>query len=236
MALPKLDTPRYEMTIPSTGKKVVYRPYLVKEEKILMLAMESQDQKQMVRALKDVINSCTEGMADVESLALFDIEYIILQLRGKSVGESTEVGLDCKSCGTKNDVIVELDKVTVNVPSKTTRKIKLTDNVGIQMKYPSVNSIMNSDLSEENMTIDKMFDLIVDCIDSIYTNEEIFDASEQTKDELKDFLESLSSEQFAKVKKFIEEMPVASLPIDFVCGKCGEHNHFDVKGLANFFG
>jgi len=236
MALPKLDTPKYEMTIPSSGKKAVYRPYLVKEEKVLMLAMESNDQKQMIRALKDVIKSCTEDTVDVESLALFDIEYIILQLRGKSVGETTEIGLNCKSCDTKNDVSVNLENITVNVPDKSKRKIQLTDNVGIMMKYPSVNSVVESDFNEENMTIDKIFDVIINCIDSIYSDNEIFDAKEQTKSELKDFLESLNSEQFSKIKKFIEAIPTASLPVEFTCKNCGEHNEIDIKGLANFFG
>lgn len=236
MALPKLDTPRYEMTIPSSGKKVTYRPYLVKEEKILMLAMESQDQGQMIRALKDVIKSCTEGSADVESLALFDVEYIILKLRGKSVGETTEVGLNCSSCNVKNDVPVNLEAIKVDVPPKTKRKIKLTDKVGIMMKYPSVNDVMSADLTEDNMTVDKVFDVIISCIDSIYSNDEVFDASEQTHEELKEFLESLNTEQFNKVKKFIEEMPTASLTVEYTCGGCGAYNHIDVRGLANFFG
>lgn len=236
MALPKLDTPRYEMVVPSTGKKVVYRPYLVKEEKILMLAMESNDQKQMIRALKDVIRSCTEDAIDTESLALFDIEYIILKLRGKSVGETTEVGLACKSCETKNDVPVNLEAVKVDVPPKSKRKIKLTNNVGITMKYPSVNTITDTGISEENVSVDKVFDIIISCIESIYSNDEIFDASEQTNEELRDFLESLNTDQFSKVKKFIEEIPTASLDVDFVCGKCSEHNHYEVRGLANFFG
>lgn len=236
MALPKLDTPRYEMIVPSTGNKVVYRPYLVKEEKILMLAMESNDQGQMIRALKDVIRSCTEDTLDTETLALFDLEYIILKLRGKSVGETTEVGLSCKSCEARNDVPVDLESVKVDVPPKSKRKIKLTDKIGIMMKYPSVNTVIDADMSADNMSVDKVFDVIVSCIDSIYSNDEIFDASEQSAEELKEFLESLNTEQFSKVKKFIEEMPTATMTIDFVCGKCSEQNTQEVRGLGNFFG
>jgi hypothetical protein len=234
MALPKLDVPRYEMKVPSTGKKVVYRPYLVKEEKILMLAMESNDQQQMIRGLKDVVTSCTEGTVDVDSLAMFDLEYIFMQLRGKSVGEKTEVGIKCKSCEEVNTIEVNLSKVVVDVPKEAARKIKLTESVGMIMTYPTVNDLMDIQLSEEK-DINKVFDLILMCISSIYTNEEIFDAKSQTNQELKDFIESLSSEQFNKVKDFVENMPSASIGVEFDCTNCKEHNKLEVKGLANFF-
>lgn len=234
MALPKLDTPRYEMKIPSTNKKVTYRPYLVREEKVLMLAMESNDQGQMVRALKDVVNACTEGALEVDTLTMFDLEYVFLQLRAKSSGESTEVSVKCTSCQEKNPVTVDLSKVRVDVPKATDKKIKLTDKVGVVMKYPSINDmidIQNSDDTEVN----KLFSVIVKSIDSIYSNDEIFDAAEQSTDELKDFIDSLNTDQFNKIRAFIEEMPAATIAVDFTCKNCGSHNQIDVKGMANFF-
>jgi len=234
MALPKLDTPRYEMKIPSTAKKVVYRPYLVKEEKILMLAMESNDQKQMVRALKDVVNSCTEGLINVDELTMFDLEYVFMQLRSKSSGETTEVNVKCKSCETKNSVNVNLSKVDVKVPKTAELKIKLTDKVGVVMKYPSVNDMINVQDSNDN-EVNKVFTIIAKAIDSIYSGDEIFDAKEQSIDELKDFIDSLNTEQFNKIKNFIENMPSAGTMISFECSNCSTHNDVEIKGLANFF-
>lgn len=234
MALPKLDSPRYEMKVPSTGKKAVYRPYLVKEEKVLMLAMESNDNKQMIRALKDVITSCTEGTIDSESLTMFDLEYVFMQLRSKSVGETTEARISCKSCEEKNSLNIDLAKIRVDVPKESERKIKLTDNVGIIMKYPTVNDIMDVELTDD-ASVDKMFDLIEKCIGAIFSGDEIFDAKDQSKAELKEFIESLNSEQFNKIKAFVENMPAAKVDIEFDCIKCKEHNKIEVKGLANFF-
>ena len=234
MALPKLNAPRYEMKIPSTGKKVIYRPYLVKEEKVLMLALESKDDKQMVRAIKDVISACTDEGVDADKLTMFDLEYIFMQLRGKSVGETTEISVGCKSCDTKNTININLDKVTVKVLKESERKIKLTDTVGVVMKYPSVNDVIDIQVSEE-AEIDKLFDMIAFCIDSVYSGDELFDASTQSKAEVRDFIESLNTEQFNRIKEFIQDMPSAAITVDFKCIKCGEHNNFEVKGLANFF-
>ena len=234
MALPKLNAPRYEMKIPSTGKKVIYRPYLVKEEKVLMLALESKDDKQMVRAIKDVISACTDEGVDADKLTMFDLEYIFMQLRGKSVGETTEINVGCKSCDTKNTININLDKVTVKVLKESERKIKLTDTVGVVMKYPSVNDVIDIQVSEE-AEIDKLFDMIAFCIDSVYSGDELFDASTQSKAEVRDFIESLNTEQFNRIKEFIQDMPSAAITVDFKCIKCGEHNNFEVKGLANFF-
>lgn len=235
MALPKLDAPRYEMKLPSTNKKVVYRPYLVKEEKILMLAMESQDDKQMIRAVKDVITACTDGAVDADSMTMFDMEYMFTQLRSKSVGEKTTVGVSCTSCGTKNDVEIDLANVHVTVPPAKQRKIELTKTVGIVLKYPSIDDVMAAQTSESS-DVDRTFDVIISCIDSIYSGDEIFDAKEQTKKELKEFIESLSAEQFNKIKAFVEDMPSAKVSVSFGCTKCSHHNEFDVKGIANFFG
>ena len=235
MALPKLDAPRYEMIIPSTSEKVVYRPYLVKEEKVLMIAMESQDEKQMVRAIKDVISSCTVGAVDVNQLAMFDLEYIFTQLRSKSAGETTEVSLPCEKCETRNDVAIDLSQIKVVGIDKTKHKIKLNDDYVLMMKYPTVNQLIDAETSKKG-DVDKMFDLLAEVIDSLHTSDEVFDMKEQSKQEVKEFIESLNTEQFNKIRKFIEESPTAQLTATFDCSNCGEHNELEVKGLGNFFG
>jgi len=235
MALPKIDTPRYEMKLPSTNKKVVYRPYLVKEEKILMLAMESGDDQQMIRAVKDVVTACTDGAVDVNTMTMFDMEYVFIQLRSKSVGEKTTVGVTCASCSTKNDIDIDLTNVRVEVPPAKSRKIDITKNVGVVLKYPSLDDIMNIQTGDGS-EVDKTFDVIISCIDSIYSGDEMFDAKSQTKKELKEFIEALSANQFNSMKSFVETMPSAKVAVSFDCNKCQHHNEFDVKGIANFFG
>lgn len=235
MALPKIDAPRYEMIIPSTKEKVVYRPYLVKEEKVLMIAMESQDEKQMVRAIKDVITACTEGAVDADKLAMFDLEYVFTQLRSKSAGETTEVSLPCQECETRNDVTIDLSQIKVVGIDKNKHKIKLNDDYVLMMKYPTVNQLVAAETSKKS-DVEKMFDLLAEVVDSLHTNDEVFDMKEQTKEEVKEFIESLNSEQFNKIKTFIEESPSAQLTAAFDCTKCGHHNELEVKGLGNFFG
>lgn len=235
MALPRIDAPRYEMIIPSTKEKVIYRPYLVKEEKVLMIAMESQDEKQMVRAIKDVITACTEGAVDADKLAMFDLEYVFTQLRSKSAGETTEVSLPCQECETRNDVTIDLSQIKVVGIDKNKHKIKLNDDYVLMMKYPTVNQLVAAETSKKS-DVEKMFDLLADVVDSLHTNDEVFDMKEQTKEEVKEFIESLNSEQFNKIKTFIEESPSAQLTATFDCTKCGHHNELEVKGLGNFFG
>jgi len=236
MALPKLDTPTYKLRVPSTGAEVSYRPYLVKEEKILMMAMESNDTEQMMRAVKDVIRSCTSDSIDVNTLAMFDIEYIFTQLRAKSVGETSTIKVNCKSCDSSNEVDVNLEEVRVDVPESDTHTIPLTDTVGVSLRYPSVDAMLKAQADESKSDVDRVFDLIVACIDSIYSDDEIFDAKEQSSKELKEFIESLNTQQFNKVREFIETIPSASIDVEFMCMSCSEHNSFEVKGLGNFFG
>jgi len=236
MALPKLDSPTYELSVPSTGAKIPYRPYLVKEEKILMMAMESDDTNQMMTAVKDVIRSCTSESVDVDTLAMFDIEYIFTQLRAKSVGETATIKVKCEECETSNEVDVDLQEVRVDIPQSDTKVIKLTNTIGVSLRYPSVDTMMRAQADESKSDIDRVFDLITACIDSIYSGDQIFDASEQTEQELRDFIESLNTKQFNEVREFIEGIPSAAININFKCTSCGHNNEFDVKGLGNFFG
>lgn len=234
MALPKLDVPRYETKLPSTGKKIIYRPYLVKEEKILMMAMESNDEGQMIRAIKDIIMACTENAVSTDSLTMFDLEYMFTQLRAKSVGETSTVMLPCSNCNESNEVNIDLSKVKVVVENQKNKKVNLTKDVSVLLKYPTVNEIEEI-RSEKKSDIDVIFELIIASIDSIYYGEEIFDAKDQTKKELNDFIESLSSEQFNLIKKFIELTPAVTATAVFDCKNCNTHNETIIKGLNNFF-
>jgi len=236
MALPKLDSPTYELSVPSTGAKIPYRPYLVKEEKILMMAMESNNTNQMMTAVKDVIRSCTSESVDVDTLAMFDIEYIFTQLRAKSVGETATIKVKCEECETSNEVDVDLQEVRVDIPQSDTKVIKLTNTIGVSLRYPSVDTMMRAQADESKSDIDRVFDLITACIDSIYSGDQIFDASEQTEQELRDFIESLNTKQFNEVREFIEGIPSAAITVKFKCTSCSHGNEFDVKGLGNFFG
>jgi transcription elongation factor Elf1 len=236
MALPKLDSPTYELSVPSTGAKIPYRPYLVKEEKILMMALESNDERQMIRAIRDVILACTDNNIDMNNVAMFDMEYIFTQLRSKSVGESAEIGIKCSECESTNEVSVNLENVRVDSPKDVSDTIELTDTVGVKMKYPSVNTVLYSTNSGTSSNIERIFDLLVNCIDSIYSGDQIFDVSSQSKEEINEFIESLNGEQFAKVRKFIENIPSTQIDVEFTCKDCSHKNNVNLKGLANFFG
>lgn len=233
MALPKLNTPKYTMTIPSTGLSVEYRPYLVREEKLLMIAMESEDENQMLGAVKDIIRECTFNQVNIDNLSTFDIEYMFIKLRAKSVGESSEIGIKCQSCEHLNKHKINLDD-EVKVSKGQDKKIQLTEDTGVIMKYVSMTDYMDV-VNSERSKIEKLFDLMAKGIDSVYSGDEVFDASEQTHDELVDFLESLNSEQYIKIRSFIENSPQACADVHFACEKCGSENEIELKGLKNFF-
>jgi len=236
MPLPKLNTPTYELTIPSTNETVSYRPYLVKEEKILLLALESQDERQMIRAIKDVITACTDGAVDTSRIAMFDLEYIFTQLRAKSVGESVQLSVKCDKCEKNNDVAINLENVRLSNSDKVNDTIELTDTIGVKMRYPSVDTVLQSRANEDSSAVDLIFSLLIECIDSIYSGEEIFDAASQSREELNEFLESLNSDQFSRIREFVENIPAAEIDASFKCSHCGEHNEKLLRGLANFFG
>jgi len=236
MSLPKLNAPTYELKIPSTGKMISYRPYLVKEEKILMLAMESNDDRQMIRAIKDVISACTSDAADTSNITMFDMEYIFTQLRSKSVGESVQVSMNCSECNTSNEIQINLEDVSVKSDESITDTIELTDTIGVRMKYPSVDAVLSSRIDSESNNVDKIFSLLVECVDSIYSGEEIFDAASQSREELNGFIESLNAEQFARIRKFVENIPATVLDVTFKCSNCEHKNETSLRGLANFFG
>ncbi len=211
MPLPKISTPTYELTIPSSQRKIKYRPFLVKEEKILIIAMESQDDKQIAQAVKDVLGSCilSKGIS-VDKLSTFDIEYLFLNIRGKSVGETVEVLVTCPDDNkTKVPVVVNLDEIQVLRSENHSADISLDGNLSMRMKYPSMGEFVKSNFNVE-MKVDDTFDMVCSCIEQVYSEEESWAAADCTKKELLEFLEQLDSSQFKKIETFFETMPKLS--------------------------
>ena len=238
MPLPKIATPTYELELPSTGQTVQYRPFLVKEEKVLVIALESEDPKQITTAIKTVIKNCilTKGIK-VEALPTFDIEYLFLNIRGKSVGEVIEVNVICPDDETTPaKVEINLDNIKVQKDDKHTNKIKLDDSIMMEMKYPSLDEFIknNFDLNDTS-NMDQSFDLIASCIDKIYTEEEVWVAADCTKKEINDFLESMNSSQFKEIEAFFSTMPKLSHTINVINPKTKVESEVVLEGLASFF-
>jgi len=242
MPLPKISTPTYELELPSTGKFVKYRPFLVKEEKVLILALESQEVKQITLAIKSVLKDCilTKGVK-VEDLPSFDIEYIFLNVRGKSVGEAIDLVVTCSDDGTTEvPVKVYVDEVKVQKNEDHTTDIKIDDKIMIKMKYPSLDQFIKNNFDfttqESISTIEKSFDIISSCIESIFTEEEAWAAADCTKKELIEFIESMNADQFKKIEQFFETMPKLSHTITVVNPKTNVENTVTLEGLTSFFG
>ena len=238
MPLPKIATPTYELELPSTGQTVQYRPFLVKEEKVLVIALESEDPKQITTAIKTVIKNCilTKGIK-VEALPTFDIEYLFLNIRGKSVGEVIEVNVICPDDETTPaKVEINLDDIKVQKDDKHTNKIKLDDSIMMEMKYPSLDEFIknNFDLNDTS-NMDQSFDLIASCIDKICTEEEVWVAADCTKKEINDFLESMNSSQFKEIEAFFSTMPKLSHTINVINPKTKVESEVVLEGLASFF-
>ena len=239
MPLPTISTPTYELTLPSSNRKVKFRPFLVKEEKILILAMESQDTKQNVRSVKDVISKCilTRGIK-VEKLSTFDIEYLFLNIRGKSVGEDIEVMVTCPDDGkTQVPMSINIDSIKIQRDENHTKDIKLDDVYTLRMKYPSLNEFIKNNFGAvENMGVDDTFDLIASCIDQVYSEEESWASEECTIKELSDFVESLTTSQFKLVENFFVTMPKLSHTIKVTNPNTKVESEVKIEGLQSFFG
>ncbi len=238
MPLPKITTPTYELELPSTGQTVKYRPFLVKEEKVLVIALESEDNKQITTAIKAVLKSCvqTKGIK-VEALPTFDIEYLFLNIRGKSVGEEVEVNIVCPDDDeTQVLVSINLDDINIQKTEEHTNKIRLDDNLMMEMKYPSLDQFIKSnfDFNEKNQ-MDQSFQLIASCIDKIYSDEEVWATADCTKKEVNEFLESMNSSQFKEIEKFFETMPKLQHTLDITNPKTGVESEVVLEGLASFF-
>jgi len=236
MALPKLNTPTYELEVPSTDEKIKYRPFLVKEEKILMIAMESKDNKQIIEAVKAIVNECTFDKIDISKMPMFDVEYIFLQIRSKSVGEVSKLKLLCPDDGkTYADVEIDLNEVKVQVGDDHTNKIELTDDMGVIMTYPNIDSFDNMGIQE--IKASNMLDIIGTCILQIYEEkgEKVYEAKDQTKKELNDFIESMNTKQFQNIQKFFDSMPKLKHTITVKNPKTKKENKITLNGLNDFF-
>ena len=238
MPLPTIVTPSYELELPSTGKKIKYRPFLVKEEKLLVLALETEDTKQISTAIKTVLKNCiqTRGVK-VENLPTFDIEYLFLNIRGKSVGEEVEVNLVAPDDEvTQVPVTISLDDIEIKKSEEHTNKVKLDDSLVMEMKYPSLDQFIKSNFDfTEEVSMDQSFDLIASCIDKIYNEEEVWSTADCTKKEVKEFLEQMNSMQFKEIEKFFETMPKLSHSVTFTNPKTKVESTVVLEGLASFF-
>ena len=244
MALPKVNTPTYELTVPSTGEKVSYRPFLVKEEKTLLMAAEDQNISTITKAMRDIISTCTEGEVDLKTLAPYDIEYIFLQLRGKSIGDVINLNLkkpdsiECEEseCPGSTEIKVNIDDIKIDTSSIVDSKIQLTEDIGIKLGFPQLDSIQKYTTKGKAMDAGGVFKMINDCIEYIWEGKEIYKAKDSTKKELNDFIESLNTEQFNKIRDFFESMPRLRHEITWTCTKCDKSAPLLLEGIDSFFG
>ena len=237
MPLPKINTPTYELVIPSTGKKARYRPFLVREEKILILALESEDMSQITNAIVEIMSACilTKGIKVLE-LSTFDIEYIFLNIRSKSVGEVIEVNVTCPDDGeTKVSMEINIDDIKVQKDKNHTNLIKLDESLSMKMKYPSIEQFVENNFEVKKQNVDQSLDMITSCIDQVYTEEEAWAASDCTKDELKEFIEQMNTKQFKEIEKFFTTMPKLSHTVKVQNPETKVKSDVVLEGLASFF-
>lgn len=234
MALPKInELPKYPLTIPSTNKQVFFRPFLVKEQKVMLMAMESRDERQMLKAVSDVVDACIIDPIDVNRLATFDVEYIFTQIRSKSVGEKAELSIKCNKCDVANQVEVPLDQINVT-QSKQSNEIKLNDFYTIVMKYPSYGDITRMERKRKTLT-STIYETVLMSLDKLKTNDEVLSFADESEEDINTFLESLTSDQFDALMTFVNSAPVITCDIEFKCTGCGTNNKHTLRGITDFF-
>jgi len=237
MPLPKINTPTYELTLPSNGKKIKYRPFLVREEKILIMALETENQKQITNAVVEILDACimTRGIK-VENLATFDIEYIFLNVRSKSVGETINVNIICPDDEkTSVEIPIDLESIKVKKDKSHTNIVKIDDNLSLKLKYPSMDQFIENNFESTDETIKNTMKLITSSIDIIFSEEESWNASESTQKELEEFIEQLNSKQFQMIEKFFDTMPKLSHRVKVTNPKTNVESTVILEGLAAFF-
>ena len=235
MALPQLNsTPSYRITIPSLGKKTTFRPFLVKEQKSLLIAYETQDRADMVRAITRTIHACVEEPIE-ESLTTFDVDYLFTQIRAKSVGEVVDLSIKCEECNMSNDISIELDDIEMTKEIQED-VIKLTDDISLKMRYPSYEDFLENEklLDPESIT-ESLMELIIVCLDSVLTEEERFSIKDESKEDVVNFIDSMTSDQFERVTEFVQNMPAISKDIEFTCVSCKHENKRTLQGMDDFF-
>tara|TARA_R110000868_G_C10867357_1_gene761999 strand:+ start:35 stop:736 length:702 start_codon:yes stop_codon:yes gene_type:complete len=233
MALPKInEVPKYFLEIPSTEKKLAYRPFLTKEQKILLIAMESQNQENILGAITDIIQTCVLEDIDIKQLTTFDVEYLFTQIRSKSVGETSKIGMKCSECETANEISINLEEIKVNKDNVPSNIIKLNDKYTIKLKYPNYLFTLKTtaDSFTENMIL-----LIVGCLDALMTEEEHISFKDETEADILDFIDSLTTTQFEEVLTFANGIPKLEHKVEFVCENCQHQNHGTLRGINDFF-
>ena len=236
MALPRLnEVPQYKLTLPSSDETINYRPFLVKEQKVLLIAYESQDESQIVNAIMTCISNCTDGV-DVTKLSTFDTDYIFTKIRSKSVGEKVTVTGKCKSCAEENEITIDLEQIRLEGDRKAPR-LKITDDIHVNMKYPTyAEFISNQKIVDGTASgTETLFSLLNNCIESIATNDELISIKDEPKEEVARFIESLTTEQFSELKDFADSIPKIVLDYEFTCEHCNTNNKNKLEGLKDFF-
>jgi hypothetical protein len=234
MALPILESPKYTVEIPSTKKVIEYRPFLVKEEKILLMAQESQESREMLNAMKDIIRACTFEKVDVNALTSFDLEYIFLKLRSKSVGEISSVNIKCSVCEVPNQVDINLDEVAVNFDDSVSKTIMISDSVGVNMRYIRVKD-MGALTDDKKSQSDLINEVVIASIESIFDADKVYPTENSSKAELIVFINSLSRSQMQKIEAFIAAVPALKETVKFKCKGCGHDNTLELSGTQSFF-
>ena len=243
MGLPKLNSTIHETILPSTEQVVKYRPFLVKEEKILLTAMESEDEKSIVVAVKQILKNCIQGDLNIDELPTFDVEFMFLRLRAKSVGEKITVGLkpypcvqnEGELCKFSTEVEINLEEVRVIKNEKHSSKVMIDDNIGIKLKYPDID-VLKGKTEKKQTEMEMGMSVIKNCIDMIFTSEETHERGSFTEEELDDFIDSLNTDQFKKIKEFFDTIPKLSHTVKYTCTTCGEDKETTIEGLNSFFG
>lgn len=234
MNLPKLNNvPKYKITVPSTNKEVTFRPFLVKEEKILLIALESQDPVQIATAITDTVISCISEEISRKDLKSYDIEFLFLKIRAKSVGETANLLFKCESCDTENEVSVNLEEIKMNV-IEIDNRIKISNNIYIEMKHPTFESISRNKKLITDSPTTQVFGLIQESISAVLTEDERIDIKDVTDEEFQEFIESMTQEQFTKIREYIESIPKLSHDINYSCKNCNTNNNITLEGLQNF--
>ena len=236
MALPKFnDTPKYELVIPSTQDKIKFRPFLVKEQKVLLIAMETQDQSQILNAIVDTIQSCIMSDINITMLTSFDIEYIFTQIRAKSVGEKSTIQIACDECERTSTVDIDLEKIKVSVV-KQNMFLKLNDQYTVKLRYPKYQYMLNNEVlkNTDSMT-ESLYELIIGCLDKLQSDDDIILFDDESREEVNKFLESFTSKQFEEVVQFVQNMPKMSHVVEFNCEHCNHPNKITLQGINDFF-
>jgi histone H3/H4 len=234
MALPKLnDVPKYQIQVPSTGNEVTYRPFLVKEEKVLLLALESEDTKQIARAILDTVLACVFENLNENELTGYDIEYLFLNIRGKSVGETSQITLKCTNCSHENPVTVDIQDIEMAHPPKE-NIIKINDQISLEMRQPSFVSLTKNKSVNSDKVSDQIFGLIQESISAILTEDERISVADTPIEEFQEFIESMTGAQFAKIREYVEQMPTVKTDVKYNCESCGTAHEVTIQGMQNF--